>query len=119
VAAGAIAAVAFSCAATGGVAWGILALAVLFLSLGRFFFASRFILDGEGVTARYLLRTQRCRWSEVRRFCHDSRGAYLSTRSRPSRLDAYRGVHLLFGPVREEVLEAIRSRLAAVRGGSP
>lgn len=107
----AIAAVALASAAVGGVFWGILAVVVLVLSLNRFFFPSRFVIDSEGVAARYLLGTQRFAWSEIRRFCCDRHGLYLSTRSRPSRLDAYRGLHLLFGARREEVLSRIRASL--------
>ena len=109
----AVIAVALLCAALGGVFWGILAVVVLLLSLNRFFFPSRFAIDSEGVTASYLLGTQRCRWSETRRLSCDRHGLYLSRRSRRSRLDAYRGVHLLFGRWREEVLRTVRSSLAA------
>jgi len=108
----AIAAVALACAALGGVFWGILAVVVLLVSLNRFFFPSRFVIDSEGVTATYLLGTQRFAWSEIRRFSCDRHGLYLSTRSRRSRLDAYRGLHLLFGGRREEVLCRIRASLA-------
>jgi len=107
----AVAAVALACAATGGLFWGILAIVVLLLSLYRFFFPSRFVIDSEGVTATYLLGTQRFAWSEIRRFCCDRHGLYLSTRSRRSRLDAYRGLYLLFGARREEVLSRVRASL--------
>ncbi|MFQ5653776.1 MAG: PH domain-containing protein, partial [Planctomycetota bacterium] len=94
----------------------VLALAALLvLALNRFYFPSRFRIDDEGITARYTLRRQRCRWSEVRRFRHDERGAWLTPRSRPSRLDAYRGMHILFGRHREEVIERIRRCLTRER----
>ena len=40
--------------------------------------------DADGITARYPLRSQRCRWADVRRFMADAHGGYLSTRSRRS-----------------------------------
>jgi len=107
-----IAAVAALCGTSGGVWWGLLAAAVLVLSLNRFFFPSRFSFDRRCVTARYLLGSQRCDWSSICRYRHDRYGAYLSTRSRPSILDGYRGMHLLFGTSREEVLDGLRARLA-------
>ncbi len=114
----AIVAMAVSCALTGGVFWGVLAIVVLVGSLGRFYFPSRFTLDQEGVTAHSLLGPRRLAWARIRRFSYDGQGAYLSARARPSRWDAYGGVHLLFGSWRKEVLAAIRSRLSA-GGGAP
>ena len=37
-----------------------------------------------------LAARQRLRWPDVRRFVHDAHGGYLSTRARPSTLDAFR-----------------------------
>ena len=111
-AAGVIAAMVAACALVANAWWAALAVVLLVVPLKGFFFPSRFTIDQRGVTARYLLRTRRYAWSEIRRFCHDRHGVYLSTRSQPSRLDAYRGMHLLFGSSREEVLRRIRARLA-------
>ena len=94
-----------------GVAWGLASAIVLVLALHRFFFPSRFSIDDEGIGARYLLRHQRLRWRDVRRLLHDEHGAYLSTRVRPSRLDAYVGMHILFGQHRDEVIRRIRERM--------
>jgi hypothetical protein len=92
-------------------AWSAAAVVVLVLSLNRFYFRSRFRIDPEGISARYPLRSQRCRWADVRRFMVDEHGGYLSTRSRRSWLDAYRGLHVLFGRRRPEVIERIRAHL--------
>jgi hypothetical protein len=48
----------------------------------------------------------------VRRFAHDGRGGFLSSRVRPSVLDAFRGMPLLFDQRREEVIACIRRHLA-------
>ena len=93
------------------IAWSCLAVIVLVAALNRFFFPSRFSIDPDGITARYLLRTQRYRWKDLRRFVVDKRGGYLSTRSRRSWLDAYRGLHVLFGEHRTSVIERIRCQL--------
>ncbi|MEE9167423.1 MAG: hypothetical protein V3U24_08200 [Candidatus Neomarinimicrobiota bacterium] len=93
------------------VLWSCLACVVMLLALNRFYFPSRFIINNEGITARYLFATQRYRWREVRRFLNDDRGAYLSSRVRPSRLDVYRGMNILFGRHREAVVETIRKQL--------
>jgi hypothetical protein len=92
-------------------AWSAIAIVVLVAALNRFYFRSRFRIDPDGITARYPLRSQHCRWADVRRFLVDEHGGYLSTRSRRSWLDAYRGLHILFGRKRPEVIERIRAHL--------
>ena len=92
--------------------WAVVSLLVLLLALNRFFFPSKFHINSQGITARYLLKTQKLAWKEIRRFILDSHGGYLSTRAIPSRLDPYRGMHILFGPHREAVIKRIRARLA-------
>lgn len=112
IALGAVAALAVAAGVLGGgVGWGLLAAAFLVLALNRFLLPSRFEIDDEGITARYPLRRQRARWTELRRVVHDRHGAFLSRRARPSRLDAFAGLHVLFGAERVRVLEAIRARL--------
>lgn len=93
--------------------WAAGAAALLLLSLNRFFLASRFTIDEQGITARYPLRRQRLRWRDVRRFVSDQNGGYLSTRAQPSWIDAYRGMHLLFGAQREAVIQRIRGHIKA------
>ena len=115
---GVIGATVLACAALASIVWGLLAAVVLVVSLNRFFWPSRFTIDQDGVMARYAFRRQTLHWSEVRRFCHDRYGIYLSTRSRRSRLDPYRGMHLLFGSSRQQVLRVVEARLAA-NGESP
>jgi hypothetical protein len=102
----------------GGSSWWAVASAfILMVALNRFFFPSEFSIDDEGIAARYPLRRQRLLWKDVRRFLHDERGGYLSTRVRASRFDAYRGMHLLFeGDSRERIIELIESKARSIRG---
>lgn len=97
--------------AAGSMLAGWAAAAVLVLSLNRFFFPSHFVLDERGITAVYPLARQHLEWRQLRRFVHDRHGAYLSTRRRRSPLDAYRGMQVLFGSHRDEVVRAIRALL--------
>jgi hypothetical protein len=96
---------------TGVIWWGVLSLAVLLFALNRFFFPSRFVIDGQGITAKYPLRSKRLAWGDLRRFSVDDNGGFLSTRARRSRLDAYRGMHILFGADRDAVVDRIQARL--------
>lgn len=97
--------------AAGSYLWSIFALIVLMIALNRFFLPSRFELDDEGITARYPFRTRRMKWSQLRRFAHDDEGGVLSPRRRPSRLNAFAGLHVHFGTAGETAIEAIRTRL--------
>ncbi len=91
--------------------WGVFAAVLLLLALNRFFFASRFAIDEQGITARYPLRRMRLRWKDLRRYVHDGSGAYLSTRAKRSWMDGYHGMHILFGGQRESVIERIRAHM--------
>lgn len=95
--------------------WAMFGLAVLLASLNRFFLPSRFAIDAKGITARFPMRTQRMSWADVRRFVHDANGGYLSTRARASRLDGFRGMHLLLGAEPEGIITLIDSHLATAR----
>ena len=95
----------------GSLAWSILAFVVLVLALNRFYFPSRFVIDHEGITARYLLSRKRYEWSSIRRFLWDRRGAYLSTRGRRSWFDAYSGLTVLFGPHEAKIMKLIRRHM--------
>ena len=97
--------------------WAVFAAVVLAASLHRFFLPSRFVVHAEGIDVAHLGSTRRVRWREVRRFVHDERGGFLSTRSRASHLDAFRGTHLVWDAnVRERAVEAIQGRLMKARG---
>jgi hypothetical protein len=98
-------------------AWGLFAAALMIGLLHRFFFPSEFRVNAEGVEARHALHRQRLRWQEIRRFVHDAHGGYLSTRVRPSTLDAFRGMHLMFDGNSEAAVARIRRGLE--REGGP
>ncbi len=91
------------------VPWSVVSTLLLLFSLNRFYFPSRFTIDSQRITATYLFRRQSCAWGKIIRFRHDANGAYLSTRGRPSRLDPFRGIHILFGSEKEKVIPRITS----------
>lgn len=93
----------------------LFAIFVLVLRLNRFYFPSSFSIDNNGITAKYLLRTQQMDWSKIKRFETDNYSAYLSERSIPSRWDAFRGMHILFGNEREKVISLIKTGMKAVQ----
>lgn len=95
--------------------WSLFGAGAMLLSLNRFYFPSHFVMDDEGIGARYLFSNQRFRWRNVRRFMSDEYGGYLSARKEPSRLDSFRGMNILFGRHREIVVERIQKQLRRYR----
>ena len=91
--------------------WAGVAVIILFVALNRFFMPSRFIVTDEGIRAQYPLSQRFIRWADVRRFASDANGGFLSTRASASMLDSIKGMHLMFGEVREEAMAALRRHL--------
>jgi len=106
-----IALLAASAAWSFGLAWGIGSFIALLLSLNRFFLPSRFTVTADVLIANFPFREQRLQWSAVRRFVQDANGGFLSTRHDSSRVDAFRGLHLLFGSRRDEAIRQIEEKL--------
>lgn len=91
----------------------IVAMAVLVMSLNRFFLPSRFRIDADGITAEHPLRTTRLAWRDLHGLRTDRHGGFLATSSRRTWGSMHRGMHLLFGASRDEALRLIRARLAS------
>ena len=95
----------------GSRAWAVVSAVILVMSLNRFFFASEFSLDDEGITARWPFRRQKRRWDEIRRFDHGRHGGTLSRRAVRNRLDSFQAMPVLFGRDSHDVVSAIRTHL--------
>lgn len=91
--------------------WGLLPAGFFLVTLQRFFLPSEFCIDEDGVTAKFTFTSLKYAWKEIRRFQHDGRGAFLSTRRCPSLFDSFRGMHLMFADNREQVIERIESQM--------
>ena len=91
--------------------WAVMAVLFLAASLNRFFLPSEFQIDNDGVTVRSFFKVSRLRWLQIRRFLHDKHGGFLSTRTKASFFESFRGIHLLFGENREAVVNRIRSHM--------
>jgi hypothetical protein len=102
----------------GSLGWGLLALALLSLSVASYYTQTRYELSAESAVARGLFGTHRRVWSEVRGRFADREGILLSPLAKPSRLAYTRGLYLRFGDNREEVLKRVEA-LVASAGGDP
>ncbi|MCK5130980.1 MAG: hypothetical protein KAR40_02380 [Candidatus Sabulitectum sp.] len=95
----------------GNVWWGIIGLALLFLSMWSYFLPVEFIMDSTGVRKKSPFGTEVRKWKEVRSIVPDANGVLLSPFKEPTRLAKFRGLSVQFSGNREEVLEFIRARI--------
>ena len=80
-----------------GVAYGLLTLVILSLSMSRYLLPTRYSLDEEGLEVAHMLRSQRHPWTTFRRADRQRDGLFLSPFAASSRLVSFRGCFLRFG----------------------
>lgn len=90
--------------------WGIIGLALLFLSMWSYFLPVRFTMDETGVRKKSLFGEEVKTWKQVRSIVPDRYGVLLSPFPEPTRLAKFRGLSVQFSGNRKEVLEFIRTR---------
>ena len=93
--------------------YGIFSLGALTASLSRYFFPTRYMLDGAGISSEHLGLKQRRSWAEFRRVEEHRDGIFLRSSVLPSRLDSFRGVFLRCDQNREEVTHFVRCHVSS------
>ena len=99
---------------------GVLAVAAplfVLLSVSSWLLPTGYRLTEEALEVRSLGVTRARPWSEMRRMVVDESGVFLSPFERKHWLDAYRGVRLLTGGNRDQVVAFVEARLAGTRSG--
>ncbi len=99
--------------AFGGLLYAGLAAVVLGVSLARYFLATDYEMDEQGVTVRYFGQSRTVPWSKVRRVTVGPKGVYLSPFEKASRLDSFRGTLLRFAGNAEKVVEFVDGQVAS------
>ncbi len=95
-----------------GIYWAIFSLLILLGSLFQFYTVTEYILDDDGVTVKRPFYTLKRSWKEFRRVEETKSGVFLSPFSHPSRLDNFRGIHLIVDRDKKtEVMEFIKEKL--------
>ena len=92
--------------------WGMVGIAVLFLSGWTYFLPIKFRMDSEGVQKKSLFGNEIKVWSQVKSIVPDKYGVLLSPFPQPTRLAKFRGLSVQFSGNREDVLEFIRAHTA-------
>ena len=98
--------------AFGGPGYGLLAAALLSISLARYYLPTTFELDDRGVTVRLLGQARKMAWSEIRRAQARPDGVYLSPFEGPSRLESFRGLFVRYAGNAEKVVSFVGSKVA-------
>ena len=91
--------------------YGIFSSMLLATSQSRYFFPTRYMVDGTGVTVSHLASRKTFEWHQLKRFIVTVDGVFLSPFSSPHRLDAFRGIHLRCIGNRDEVADAIERQI--------
>ena len=92
-------------------AFATLALVVMFASLAKFYFPTSYKLTERNVIVKTTTQTLTKDWSIYRSFHPDKNGILLSTFARPTRLENFRGLYLMFSENRNEVIEIVKDRI--------
>ena len=87
--------------------FALLTFIVFALSLARYYFPTHYRLSEKGVTIKTPTQTISKAWSEYRSFYPDKNGVLLSPFAEPSRLENFRGIYLMYGGNREEIISFI------------
>jgi hypothetical protein len=90
---------------------GIAAPAFVLVSLSSFLLPTTYRLTDESVEVRSLGVLRARPWSEMRRMTVDRTGVFLSPFEQRNWLEAYRGVRLLFGGNRDQVVAFVEARV--------
>jgi hypothetical protein len=77
------------------------------LALHAFFFATSYRIDERGITSVSLMGRRRLNWADVQRADIGRDGAWVSPHRRRTWRESRRGVHILYGRNRGEVVAAL------------
>lgn len=97
--------------ATGDAVLGIAAPVFVLGSLTSFLFPTEYRLTDEAIEIRSLGVTRSRPWTEMRRMTVDGTGVFLSPFEKRNWLESYRGLRLLFGGNRDQVVSFAEARI--------
>ena len=93
--------------ATSSNVFTVLALVILYASLAKFYFPTRYRFTEKGFEVKTTTQKLFKPWSMFRSFYPDKNGVLLSPFTRPTRLENFRGVYIMFADNRDSVIEYI------------
>ncbi|MFH1687515.1 MAG: hypothetical protein ABIE70_08345 [bacterium] len=91
--------------------FAVLAMVVMLMSLGKFYFPTHYALDEVGITIKTTTQTLTKEWKLYRSYYPDKSGVLLSPFPEPSRLENFRGVYVMIQDNREQVLAFVNKHI--------
>jgi hypothetical protein len=91
----------------------VLALVILYASLAKFYFPTRYRFTEKGFEVKTTTQKLFKPWSMFRSFYPDKNGVLLSPFTRPTRLENFRGVYIMFADNRDSVIEYVSQHVGA------
>lgn len=98
--------------------FGVLAAVVMLASLAKFYFPTTYRLTREKITIKTTTQTLHKDWSIYRSCYPDKNGILLSPFVRPSRLENFRGLYLMFNKNRDEVTSFVKAHIGSKTGSA-
>jgi hypothetical protein len=89
----------------------LLSVLILFVSLHTYFSKTTYRLDRDGVVIRTSLAKTVKKWSDFKRYYADRKGVTLSPFAKPSRLEPFRSVRLLYKDNKDDVVEFVSTNI--------
>jgi hypothetical protein len=96
----------------------LLSILILFVSLHTYFSRTSYRLDEDGVVIRTSLAKTIKKWSDFKRYIADRKGVTLSPFAKPSRLEPFRSVRLLYKDNKDDVVEFISTYIGRDAGNA-
>ena len=90
---------------------GVCLTGVLIATQATFLFNSTFTISSKGLVAKYPFRKKQYNWEQVRRVAFFKDVCYLFSRKKPSNMDGWSGIAVIYGDNREDVVSVIKSHL--------
>lgn len=89
----------------------LLALVILYASLAKFYFPTKYTLSESGIVIKTTTQTLQKEWSLYRSCYADKNGILLSPFVEPSRLENFRGLFVMFDGNRDEVTAFVKDQI--------
>jgi hypothetical protein len=90
---------------------GICLTAILIATQAVFFFTTTYTIDKKGLVAKFPIRKKQYTWEQIRRVKYFKEACFLFTRKKPSNMDGWTGITVMYGDKRDEVIRVIKSHL--------
>ena len=91
----------------------LLGMLIFVLSLGNYFFPTRYIIENDSITIDYSITKVNRKFTDFRCFYVDKKGVMLGTFLRPRRIDRFRGMSIRFSKdqtEKDELLKLLASK---------